>query len=87
MTSASSTQRTISIVFRVSVGQPIEAQVRFLLSGGFAAVGKFDFLPIIAEEAQLQLKNDFSYLFGCTRRQVRCGLLRRRPEAALRWFA
>ena len=46
------------------VGQPIEAQVRFLLSGGFAAVGKFDFLPIFVEEEQLQLKNDFSYLFG-----------------------
>ncbi|MEM6701474.1 MAG: carboxypeptidase regulatory-like domain-containing protein [Acidobacteriota bacterium] len=46
------------------VGQPIEAQVRFLLPGVFASVGKFDFLPIFVEETQTQLRNDFSYLFG-----------------------
>ncbi len=44
------------------VGTPIEAQVRFRWNG--AAVGKFDFLPIFVEESQLQVKNDFSYLFG-----------------------
>ena len=45
------------------VGQPIEAQVRFRFDE-FDAVGKFDFLPILAVEEQLQIKNDFSYLFG-----------------------
>ncbi|REJ73192.1 MAG: TonB-dependent receptor [Acidobacteria bacterium] len=45
------------------VGTPIEAQIRFRF-GDFDSVGKFDFLPIIAEEEQLQIKNDFSYLFG-----------------------
>ena len=44
------------------VGTPIEAQVRFRWNG--ASVGKFDFLPIFVEESQLQVKNDFSYLFG-----------------------
>ena len=44
------------------VGTPIEAQVRFRWNG--ASVGKFDFLPIFVEESQLQIKNDFSYLFG-----------------------
>ena len=44
------------------VGTPIEAQVRFSWNG--ASVGKFDFLPIFVEEEQLQIKNDFSYLFG-----------------------
>ncbi len=44
------------------VGTPIEAQVRFRWNR--ASVGKFDFLPILVEESQLQVKNDFSYLFG-----------------------
>ena len=44
------------------VGTPIEAQIRFRWNG--ASVGKFDFLPIFVEESQLQIKNDFSYLFG-----------------------
>ena len=45
------------------VGTPIEAQVRFRF-GSRDSVGKFDFLPIFVEEEQLQIKNDFSYLFG-----------------------
>lgn len=45
------------------VGTPIEAQVRFRFAS-FDSVGKFDFLPIFVEEEQLQIKNDFSYLFG-----------------------
>ncbi len=45
------------------VGTPIEAQVRFRF-GDFNSLGKFDFLPIFVEESQLQIKNDFSYLFG-----------------------
>lgn len=45
------------------VGTPIEAQVRFRF-GSRDSVGKFDFLPIFVEESQLQIKNDFSYLFG-----------------------
>ncbi len=45
------------------VGTPIEAQVRFFFDE-FDSVGKFDFLPIFVEEEQLQVKNDFSYLFG-----------------------
>ncbi len=45
------------------VGTPIEAQVRFRF-GSRDSVGKFDFLPIFVEEEQLQVKNDFSYLFG-----------------------
>ena len=45
------------------VGTPIEGQVR-LRFAGFDSVGKFDYLPIFVEEAQLQIKNDFSYLFG-----------------------
>ncbi len=45
------------------VGTPIEAQVRFRF-GDFNSLGKFDFLPIFVEESQLQVKNDFSYLFG-----------------------
>lgn len=45
------------------VGTPIEAQVRFRFAS-FDSVGKFDFLPIFVEESQLQVKNDFSYLFG-----------------------
>ena len=44
------------------VGEPIEAQVRFSWNG--ARVGKFDYLPILLEESQFQIKNDFSYLFG-----------------------
>ena len=45
------------------VGEPIEAQIRFRF-GDFDSVGKFDFLPILAEEDKLQLQNSFSYLFG-----------------------
>lgn len=45
------------------VGTPVEAQVRFRF-GSRDSVGKFDFLPIFVEESQLQMKNDFSYLFG-----------------------
>ncbi len=45
------------------VGTPIEAQIRFQFDD-FDSVGKFDFLPIYLEETQLQVKNDFSYLFG-----------------------
>ena len=45
------------------VGTPIEGQVR-LRFAGYDSVGKFDYLPIFVEEAQLQVKNDFSYLFG-----------------------
>ncbi len=44
------------------VGTPIEAQIRFRWNR--ASVGKFDFLPIFVEESQLQIKDDFSYLFG-----------------------
>lgn len=44
------------------VGTPIEALVRFRWNG--AQVGKYDYLPILLEETQLQVKNDFSYLFG-----------------------
>ena len=45
------------------VGTPIEAQVRFRFASR-DSVGKFDFLPIFVEESQLQIKDDFSYLFG-----------------------
>ena len=45
------------------VGTPIEAQVRFRFDD-YNSLGKFDFLPIFVEESQLQIKNDFSYLFG-----------------------
>lgn len=45
------------------VGGTIEAQIQFRFDE-FDAVGKFDFLPIIAEEAGLQIQNSFSYLFG-----------------------
>jgi len=45
------------------VGGTIEAQVQFR-TGEFDAVGKFDFLPIIAKEDKVQLQNSFSYLFG-----------------------
>jgi outer membrane receptor protein involved in Fe transport len=52
------------------VGDPIEAQIRFRSSsdpGGFntsSSVGKFDFLPIIANTDALHFQNNFSYLFG-----------------------
>lgn len=45
------------------VGEPIEAQIQFR-TGEFDEVGKFDFLPILAEEDKLQIQNSFSYLFG-----------------------
>ena len=45
------------------VGQPIEAQIRFRF-GSRDSVGKFDFLPILAEEDKTQVQNNFSYLFG-----------------------
>jgi hypothetical protein len=52
------------------VGQPIEAQIRFRRSsdpGGFNTngnVGKFDFLPILADTEELHFADNFSYLFG-----------------------
>ena len=45
------------------VGEPIEAQIRFRF-GDFDSVGKFDFLPILAEEDKLQIQDSVSYLFG-----------------------
>lgn len=45
------------------VGGTIEAQIQFRFDE-FDQVGKLDFLPIIAEEAGLQLQDSFSYLFG-----------------------
>ncbi len=45
------------------VGGQIEAQVQFRF-GNFDSVGKFDFLPIIAEEEGVQFQDSFSYLFG-----------------------
>ena len=45
------------------VGEPIEAQIRFRF-GDRDSVGKFDFLPILAEEEKLQLQDSYSYLFG-----------------------
>lgn len=45
------------------VGGQVEAQIQFR-TGEFDQVGKFDFLPIIAEEEKLQIQNSFSYLFG-----------------------
>ena len=45
------------------VGEPIEAQIRFRF-GDRDQVGKFDFLPIIAEESKLQIQDSYSYLFG-----------------------
>jgi hypothetical protein len=45
------------------VGQPIEAQVRFRF-GGFDSLGKFDFLPILADTSELHFQDNFSYLFG-----------------------
>jgi hypothetical protein len=47
------------------VGEPVEALVRFRdRDAGRDQVGKFDFLPIIAEEEKFQIQNSFSYLFG-----------------------
>jgi len=52
------------------VGEPIEAQIRFRRSsdpGGFNTngnVGKFDFLPILADTEELHFADNFSYLFG-----------------------
>jgi outer membrane receptor protein involved in Fe transport len=52
------------------VGDPIEAQIRFRSSsdaGGFntnGQVGKFDFLPILADTDALHFQDNFSYLFG-----------------------
>ncbi|MEE8368999.1 MAG: carboxypeptidase regulatory-like domain-containing protein, partial [Thermoanaerobaculia bacterium] len=52
------------------VGDPIEALIRFRRSsapGGFntnGQVGKFDFLPIVANTEALHFQNNFSYLFG-----------------------
>ncbi len=45
------------------VGGQIEAQVQFRFDE-FDQIGKFDFLPIIAEEDKLQIQNSFSYIFG-----------------------
>ena len=45
------------------VGSPFEGEIRFQF-GDFDEVGKDFFLPIFVEEDQIQIKNDFSYLFG-----------------------
>ncbi len=45
------------------VGQPIESELRFQFADR-DEVGKDFFLPIFVEEDQLQIKNDFGYLFG-----------------------
>ncbi len=45
------------------VGTQVEAQVQFR-TGEFDQVGKFDFLPILAEEDKIQIQDSFSYLFG-----------------------
>jgi len=45
------------------VGQPIEAQVRFRF-GAFDSLGKFDFLPILADTDELHIADNYSYLFG-----------------------
>lgn len=45
------------------VGKPIEAKIRFRF-GSRDQVGKDYWLPIYTEETQLQVKDDFSYLFG-----------------------
>jgi len=57
------------------VGSPIEAQVRFRCGsscGSSDAVGKFDFLPIVANTTQFELRESFSYLFG--KHDVKFGL-------------
>ncbi len=54
------------------VGSDVEAQFRFQTSSRCMvncvrvsdSVGKFDFLPIIADTQSLQIKDSFSYLFG-----------------------
>lgn len=52
------------------VGQPIEAQIRFINNsspGGFSSfdtLGKFDFLPILADTEELSFADNYSYLFG-----------------------
>ncbi len=47
------------------VGEPVEALVRFRdRDAGRDQVGKFDFLPIIAEEDKFQFQDSFSYIFG-----------------------
>ncbi len=52
------------------VGEPIEAQIRFRSGSGPDAfnasddVGKFDFLPILADTDTFSFYNGFSYLFG-----------------------
>ncbi|MGB6364350.1 MAG: TonB-dependent receptor, partial [Thermoanaerobaculia bacterium] len=45
------------------VGEPIEALIRFRF-GAQDQVGKFDFLPIVANTEQFELRESFSYLFG-----------------------
>ncbi len=45
------------------VGEPLEAQIRFRF-GSTDELGKFDFLPIFAEEKKFQVQDNFSYLFG-----------------------
>lgn len=54
------------------VGTDITAQLRFVTSSSCKtncvtvadSVGKFDFLPIIADTQSLQIRDSFSYLFG-----------------------
>ena len=45
------------------VGEPIEALIRFRF-GAQDQVGKFDFLPIVANTTTTELRESFSYLFG-----------------------
>jgi outer membrane receptor protein involved in Fe transport len=45
------------------VGSPIEALIRFRF-GAQDQVGKFDFLPIVANTKTIELRESFSYLFG-----------------------
>ena len=51
------------------VGQGIEAEIDYIALGAdggnsTAMVGKADFLPIVAEESKLQIREGFSFLFG-----------------------
>jgi outer membrane receptor protein involved in Fe transport len=48
------------------VGSPIEAEINFSGSAfsAFDSVGKFDFLPIVANTTQIEFRDSFSYLFG-----------------------
>ena len=45
------------------VGSDLEALIRFRF-GSSDQVGKFDFLPIVANTTQFELRDSFSYIFG-----------------------